>query len=360
MSDALRAEMTQLTSDLVAFASTADRPDQIHGAIDYIAAYVEKIPGVYWQRVEQNGVPSLVATLRETRTPKIFLNGHIDVVAAKEEQFTTQERDGKLYGRATQDMKGSVASMLRLLKDLAAVDNPPDVGFQFVGDEEIGGYDSTGFLLESGWTCDFFIATEPTDLAICYAQKGVAWYEVELKGVAAHGSRPWEGVNPVLALGHGLAELDKRNPVPAPDSWVTTIVPTILHSSSQSRNQVPPGVKMSVDVRYIPEDSTDRVTELLHTCFPDAEIILQRPGPPLDTDPNDPFVQKLAKITSEVIGKETRLYREHFASDARFYSSAGIPAVCFGPVGAGLHSDNEWVDPASLVQLYDVLRRFVS
>ena len=45
---------------------------------------------------------------------------------------------------------------------------------------------------------------------------------------------------------------------------------------------------------------------------------------------------------------------------ARFYSDIGVPSVCFGPVGAGLHSDEEWVEIDSLVQLYQVLRRFVT
>ena len=62
----------------------------------------------------------------------------------------------------------------------------------------------------------------------------------------------------------------------------------------------------------------------------------------------------------QVLGRTALLYREHFASDARFYSDLRIPAVCFGPVGAGLHSDEEWVSIDSLVELYHVLARFVA
>ena len=186
MNDALRAEVTALTSDLVRFASTADRPDQLRAACDYVAAYAEAKPGLHIHRVECNGVPSVVVTLRDTRTPAIFLNGHIDVVPANPSQFEPELRGGRLYGRATQDMKGSVAVLMRLMRDLAALDAPPDVGFQFVGDEEIGGFDGTGWMLEQGWRCGFFLAAEPTDLAICYAQKGVAWFELKLPGAAAH------------------------------------------------------------------------------------------------------------------------------------------------------------------------------
>ena len=363
MTDTLRAELTTLTSDLVRFASTADRPDQIKASLDYVAAYASKVPGVFVERVEHNGVHSVVVTLRDTHTPAIFLNGHLDVVAAKPEQFEPEERMGRLYGRATQDMKGSVAVMLRLIKDLAAaasINDRPNVGFQFVGDEEIGGFDGTGWLLEQGWRCGFFIAAEPTDMRICYAQKGVAWYEVRLPGVPAHGSRPWDGTNPLLALGHGLVALDTAYPVPEPGAWRTTIVPTIVHSSSASANQIPPEVMLSIDVRHIPEDTPDSITAALQHCFPTGEVRRGHDGPPLDTDPNNPHVQQLANVSAAVLGQSTELYREHFASDARFYSSVGIPAICFGPVGKGLHSDDEWVDLESLAQVYDVLRKFVA
>ena len=58
-----------------------------------------------------------------------------------------------------------------------------------------------------------------------------------------------------------------------------------------------------------------------------------------------------------VTEEEGKLYREHYASDARFYSDVGIAAVCFGPIGAGLHSDEEWVEIESLETTYHILRR---
>lgn len=360
MEDALRSEIVALTSDLVRFASTADRPDQLRAACDYVAAYAEATPGVYLHRVERNGVPSVVATLRDTRTPATFLNGHIDVVPANPEQFSPELRGSRLYGRATQDMKGSVAVLMRLMRDLAALDSPPDVGFQFVGDEEIGGFDSTGWLLEDGWRCGFFLAAEPTDMNICYAQKGIARIEVELAGVSGHASRPWDCVNPILAVGQGLATLEDRYPTPAEAAWQTTLVPTILQTSSRTRNQIPPAVQLTFDVRFIPDDTPEQVMGQIARCFPGAKLSLLPPIPPLETRPDDPQVQRLARVASGVTGREATLYREHFASDARFYSVAGIPSVCFGPVGAGLHGADEWVDVDSLVQLHEALRQFVS
>ncbi|MEM8536008.1 MAG: M20/M25/M40 family metallo-hydrolase, partial [Chloroflexota bacterium] len=152
---ALLDELTAMTCDLVAMPSTADRPDQLHATIDYAEGYMRDIPGLYQHRGEYNKKPYLIATLHETQSPTIMLNAHLDVVPGYAEQFQPRIEDGRIYGRATQDMKGSGAVLLRLLKDLAALPSPPNVGFMFVTDEEIGGEDGTGYLLREGWRCEF-------------------------------------------------------------------------------------------------------------------------------------------------------------------------------------------------------------
>lgn len=352
-------EIVSLTCDLVAIPSTDDRPDQLRAVIDYAERYAGAIPGVHIHRAESDGKPGLVVTLRDTRSPAIIFNAHLDVVPARAEQYQPAVRDGRIYGRASQDMKGSGAVLLRLMKDLAALPEPPDVGFMFVSDEEIGGEHGTGYLLRQGWTCGFFLAAEPTDMQICYAQKGVMWVEAQLRGQPAHGSRPWDGVNAIAALRDGLLALEQRYPTPDEPAWVTTVVPTVIHAGD-ARNRLPAQVDMTFDIRHVPEEAPEAITAALQSCFRGSEITLARCGAPLDTAPDDASVQRLGACIAAVTGAPARFYREHFASDARFYSERRIPAVCLGPVGAGLHSDEEWVEIASLGQLYQVLRRFAT
>ncbi|KPV53584.1 peptidase M20 [Kouleothrix aurantiaca] len=359
MSDqSLRDDLVRLTSELIAIPSTDDRPDQLQAVIDYAERYAQALPGVFVHRVEYEGKPSLIATLRDTRAPKFMLNAHLDVVAARPEQFNPTVRDGRIYGRASQDMKGSGAVLLRLLRDLAAQPAPPDVGFMFVSDEEIGGERGTGYLAEQGWSCQFFLAAEPTDMQICYAQKGVLWVEATLPGKPAHGSRPWDGTNAIATLRDGLVALEQRFPTPDEPAWLTTVVPTVVQGGATS-NRLPEDVHIIFDVRHVPDEQPDQIIAAMQECF-DGPVRLVRGGSPLNTNPADSFVQQLAAAYQAVSGQPALLYREHFASDARFYSDLRIPAVCFGPVGAGLHSDEEWVSIDSLVELYHVLARFVA
>jgi succinyl-diaminopimelate desuccinylase len=356
---ALRDELVQLTCDLIAIPSTAEQPAQLQAAIDYAERYAQGIPGVSIQRFEWNGKPSLVVTLRDTRSPAVMLNAHLDVVPARPEQFQPDVRDGRIYGRASQDMKGSGAVLLRLMRDLAALPTPPDVGFMFVSDEEIGGEQGSGELLRAGWGCGFFLAAEPTDLNICFAQKGAMWVEIHMRGQPAHGSRPWDGLNAFAGLREGLAAMERRYPTPDEAAWLTTVVPTIIHGG-EAGNRLPESLVLTLDIRHIPEERPEQIVAALQACYPDGEVRFLRGGVPLASDPRDPQITRLAACTEAVIGRAPQLYREHYASDARFYSAIGVPSVCFGPVGAGLHSDEEWVEIDSLVQLYQVLLRFVT
>ncbi len=351
----LAADLTQLTCDLVRVESIASRPENLSAVMDYVAAYLAAIPDIFVERTQAGGKPAIVATLHPTRSPALMLNGHLDVVVGHPAQFDPQVREGRIYGRGTQDMKGSVAVMLRLLRDLAARSERPDVGFQFVSDEEIGGELGTARLLQEGWRCGFMLCLEPTDLGILYEHKGAMWIDMRLRGTPAHGSRPWEGHNPVYALAHGITQLEQHFPPPSADSWCTSVSPTLIQVGAGSNNQIPGSATFTFDVRFTADESVESITAILQTSFPEAEILCTRPAVPLRTDPNHPQVQRLASIIAEHTGTAARFFREHYSTDARYYTHAGIPAVCFGPIGAGLHSDDEWVDIASLGTLYQII-----
>ncbi|RRR75771.1 MAG: M20 family peptidase [Candidatus Viridilinea halotolerans] len=359
MSDTLAAELAALTCDLMRFESTAERPDQLEAVVGYVADYVAATPGILVERSTAHGKPALVATLRPGRVPALMLNGHLDVVVGRASQFLPEVRDERIYGRGSQDMKGSCAVMLRLMRALAALPNPPDVGFQFVADEEIGGADGTGRLLAEGWRCGFMLCLEPTDMGILYAHKGAMWVEITLLGQPAHGSRPWDGHNPVQALTKGLLALETRYPAPTSEIWRTTITPTRIRVGGGSRNQVPAEALLTLDIRHVNEDRPDDLVATLQECFPSGEIVVASQGPELATDPEHAQVRRLADRVTKRIGQPPRFYREHYSTDARYYTNAGISAVCLGPVGAGLHSDEEWVSIASLVDLYTILYDYV-
>ena len=113
-------EIITQTKQLVAIPSTADNPVALHQAIAFVAAIIEKCPGITIERFERNGKPSLLAYKGTKRPDKftILLNGHIDVVPGTAEQFTAIEKDGKLYGRGVLDMKGTALVLTNVFCEL--------------------------------------------------------------------------------------------------------------------------------------------------------------------------------------------------------------------------------------------------
>src|SRR5579864_4771875 len=204
----------RLLRDLVAIDSV--NPTLVPGAAgeqaigDAIAAEMRRVGLDVAVDAVAPGRPNVVGVLESGRPGSaLMFCGHTDTVGVggMTDPFTPIERDGRLYGRGAQDMKGGVAAMIDAARLVAA--RGLDAGRLIVAaivDEE---HSSIGAdALVARWTADAAIVTEPTDLAIAVGHKGFAWVEVEVFGKAAHGSRPTEGEDAILRLGRVLSRLE--------------------------------------------------------------------------------------------------------------------------------------------------------
>src|SRR5919112_4018130 len=126
-------------------------------------------------------------------------DGLLDVVPARDGQFTPRVEGDRLIGRGAYDMKGALAAMMCAVRD-AAEQDAVRVRFVCVPDEESEDVDnrSTDALVAEGLRADFAMTGEPTDLHIGVQAKGVLAVRVEVAGTAAHGSTPWLGDNAIL------------------------------------------------------------------------------------------------------------------------------------------------------------------
>ena len=143
----------------------------------------------------------------------LMLNAHCDTVdaAGMAEPFSGAIREGRLYGRGSYDMKGSLAACMAAARALKA-SGPPlrgDVLVAAVADEEYGSLGTSDMLTRI--KPDGAIVTEPTALEVCLAHKGYLWIEVEVTGRAAHGSKFECGIDANMKMGRFLAELSTWN-----------------------------------------------------------------------------------------------------------------------------------------------------
>jgi succinyl-diaminopimelate desuccinylase len=107
MTTSLRDNLVTMTCDSVRIPSTLDRPDLLQAVIDYADAKLRDLPcgKVFYET--SNNKPSIVYSLRGNTHAKLILNAHLDIVPARGEQFEPEIRDGRIYGRGTQDVKGA-------------------------------------------------------------------------------------------------------------------------------------------------------------------------------------------------------------------------------------------------------------
>ncbi len=321
------------------------------------------------------GRPNVIARVpgNGSNGRSLMFNGHLDVVGVDgmvHAPFDALERDGRIYGRGSSDMKGGVAAMCAAAA-LVVGDLKGDLIVASVVDEEwqsIG----TSALLASGVRADAAIVTEPTRLAIMPAHKGFAWLEITVHGRAAHGSR-WDiGVDAIRHAGLLLAELDRIDEEDLPRSFPSASRAAIdprgvgrAGESEQARtptdvSSVLKGARFRVSAPPMPFRRWRKPAPACGRAGPGfaRTSSLAFSQPPSDVPPNAPVVRDLS-ATLDARGLSPRLQGMSAWTDAALLNEAGIPAVCFGPGDMGLaHAAEEYIEAREVRNATDALAAF--
>ena len=216
--------------ELVAFPSvTADKKASKECA-EHCAAFF-KNHGLHTEIIESDGYPSVIATSQKTKTPKVFLQCHMDVVPADDTLFVISV-EGKLFGRGVFDMKFACASYMRMLDELGDDINKYDFGIMLTFDEEIGGHNGVEALLKQGYGADVCILPDSGKNWRLQATGNGAWFiRLTKTGKNAHGSMPQIGINAAEILTEVLIELYKLREQYKPEDLTLSL--TKLNSGKQ-------------------------------------------------------------------------------------------------------------------------------
>jgi acetylornithine deacetylase/succinyl-diaminopimelate desuccinylase family protein len=332
-------------------------------------------------RIETSLVPvlpgrdNLVAVLPgRDRSRRLILEAHMDTVSVAGmtiPPFEPHVRDGRLFGRGACDTKGGLAAMVQALVDRAAGQPPPcDVWLTAVVDEE---HAYRGVLA----VCDQVhaeaaIVAEPTSLRIVTATKGVVRFQIQLRGRAAHSSRPQLGRSAILSAARLVLAVEELH------HHLEGRVHPLLGAATGSIgmisggvqiNMVPESCSLAIDRRVLPGETIgdvlggyQHVIDALASSDPAFEATIEPPllmDEPLETPPSAALVGVAAAVATAG-GLEPDPVGVPYGSDASKLAAHGIPSIVFGPGSIDqAHAAVEYVPVAEVERARDFFGRFI-
>ena len=370
----------ELLARLVAFDTTSHKSNL--GIVSFIEDFLAQ-HGVASQRVPaaDGQKSSLFATIGPPGVPGVGLSGHTDVVpvdgqAWDSDPFTMIERDGRLYGRGTADMKGFLACMMAMVPEFKRRHLRMPIHLVFSYDEETGCHGVRPMIAEMGHGLTrprMVIVGEPTSMTVVDAHKGPVRWQVDVQGRAAHSSMAHLGVNAITYASRMIGELcrmegDLKSSVP--DKRFTPPYPTLqvtLINGGTATNIVPVSATFGFEVRALPGLDVAAIEQRLRSfansdCLPEmrrvapeAEISIRQTNavPPFGADAGSEVVALALNLA-----QQNETFAVSYATEAGLFQGAGAPSVVCGPGDiAQAHTANEWVAISELEKCMAFLGR---
>lgn len=371
----------EILEKLIAFptVSTESNLDMIRYLDDRLIALGARCITVH---SEDGTKANIFATLGPDMPGGIMLSGHTDVVPVTDQNWTTDpfelnERDGKLFGRGTCDMKGFVAAALAFAETLDAQALTDPLHFAFTYDEEsgcLGAQNLVAGLEARGIVPDIAIIGEPTEMRVIEGHKGCYEYTTKFTGLEGHGSAPDDGVNAVeYAARYVTKLLDLREALkpraPAHSAfdppWTTINIGRI--AGGIAHNVIVGKADLDWEMRPVQADDADFVKDSLadyveDILLPAMKAVNSKAGISLETIAEvvglEPMAENKARdLVAELTGAN-HADLVAFGTEAGLFQQLGTSAVVCGPGSIKqAHKPDEFIEIDQLGQCCKMLDR---
>src|SRR5581483_8717965 len=310
---------------------------------------------------EVKGVaPNLIAVFHGSGKARMLIIAHVDTVFGP---GTVAKRSFRIegdraYGPGVGDEKGGVVSAVTALQILHRLGfkDYATITLLLDGSEELGSPGSTRLIQTLARQNDVEFNMEPGDPpdALTVWRKGAGDIVVQVRGRAAHaGMVPQNGRNAAMELIHQLEALQGKFPQ---SGDATTVNLTVIRAGDRT-NIIPDSAEATFDVRFRKPGEFDSIlsrmkASLAPTSVPDTTVAISSRGsayPPLIDNEQVAALGHRAQAIYAELGKSIALSGNGGASESAVANSVGTPALDgLGFVGAGFHTDHEWIDVGSI------------
>ena len=377
----------QLTKELIRIESTD--PGTYETAIsDWIYQWLSRLPGITLKQEEVlSGRYNLMAELpgSDQNAPALVFICHMDTVVVGDgwtmPPFEAIEKNGRIYGRGSCDMKSGLAccmstfasaanhrvtsedksSNLRTIKLICTVDEE-----DFMRGSEAA--------IRSGWVSanDWILDSEPTNGQIQVAHKGRTWFEITAYGHTAHASTPWKGADAIAAMAEIICRIRQEiNKVPShPDLGISTV--TFGQITGGYRPYVvPDSCKLWIDMRLVPPTDTIRAEQIVKNAITLAEkeipgihasYVITGNRPYIEKDDHSPLLKQLYQTCCMVTGTDTTISCFPGYTDTAVIAGTlhNINCMSYGPGNLECaHQPDEWVSVEDILRCEAVYHQLI-
>ncbi|MDC0535630.1 acetylornithine deacetylase [Francisellaceae bacterium] len=366
-------------SKLVSFPTISHTPTTEIAA--YIAEFFETLGFnvEHFKSVPESKQSNVICSIGPKGTKGLVLSGHMDVVPVEgqpwqSDPFHLIEKDGKLFGRGSVDMKGFIAAAMSALKAFKESDYKKELILIWTYDEEVGCYGSK--LLSENIELlkrplpEKCLIGEPTELNMICKHNGIASININLKGKSAHSSQPSWGINTISDAAKIVHEIDLFSQElksmtdellsqDHADAYTTINVAAI--NGGIAYNVIPENCLIKVSIRPIPGVNIDELIKSLTDRI--YHISLQ----------SSVTIDIIAKVPSLSTGQGTELEKQigchakakhssavAYATDGAHLQLMGMKPIIFGPGSINqAHKPNEFIDANELVNFVPTIQKIV-
>lgn len=327
---------------------------------------------------------NLYATIGSPDRPGLLLSGHTDVVPVDGQNWSTDpfelvEKDGRLFGRGTSDMKSFIAVVLAQVPVFASTTSSTPINLAFTYDEEVGCQGAPG-LLEHITSLPtrprYCVIGEPTNMKVITAHKGNKRYRCEVHGHESHSALAHRGVNAVeiaADLVYRLRTMARQRAEFGPfdrdfDPPYTTIHTGTIHGGT-AMNIVPKDCVFEFEFRYIPGDDPLKYLALLK----EQAALLEKEMTGVSADARIDFVfksqypalstEESAEVTSvaKSLSGSNATGKISFGTEGGLFQEAGLPTVICGPGSIEqAHKPDEWIYLDQIALCEEFMQRLVN
>jgi acetylornithine deacetylase len=373
----------EMTRRLVAFDTTSRNSNL--ALIEFVRDYLDDCSVKSELIFDETGVKAnLYATIGPQDRGGIMLSGHTDVVPVDDQDWHTDpfqliEREDRLYGRGSADMKGFVATLLSLVPELVRRKLRTPIHLSFSYDEEVGCVGVRrliSVLAERPNRPRLCIIGEPTEMQVGVGHKGKHTLRCHVHGHEAHSSLVHQGVNAIEAAAELIARLKeiarrKRDHGPFDPDFEPpySSVHTGVIRGGTALNIVPRDCTFDFEVRPLPGDSVEAIVDELRDLAtkrllpemravqPHTDIVIEEltAAPGLNTAIDAEVTQLAAELTGA-----NGTIKVAFGTEGGLFQAAGIPTVICGPGSIDqAHKPDEFVALDQVARCEVFLQRLI-